>query len=188
MVYHPQVREAGKRLRIRYRAGYKQDSLEVKKKLPPVPFRVRGVVFFYFSKSCECFSVFCLCDGLPEDFIEVSCCVNIVNINTLDDEKVVNLIFFVDCGVHVCSVLVVSCVDDSFRIFLENLQAVATFSHAIASPPRPPSPQGQSPCPSQTVWQGLSIRIDSVTAGAGGRACNTPTFLKFPLDSSFIFW
>nr|DAN18951.1 MAG TPA: hypothetical protein [Inoviridae sp.] len=35
---------------------------------------------------------------------------------------------------------------------MEISQAVATFSHAIASSPRPPSPRGQSPRPSQTDW------------------------------------
>ena len=50
------------------------------------------------------------------------------------------------------------------------LQAVATFSHAIASLPRPPSPQGQSPCPSKTNWQGLPMRC---WRSGGEGACNT---------------
>nr|DAT44774.1 MAG TPA: hypothetical protein [Inoviridae sp.] len=35
--------------------------------------------------------------------------------------------------------------------FLETSYAVSTFSHAIASSPRPPSPQGLSPCHSLPV-------------------------------------
>nr|DAP11271.1 MAG TPA: hypothetical protein [Inoviridae sp.] len=50
------------------------------------------------------------------------------------------------------------------------LQAVATFSHAIASSPRLSSPQGQSPCPSKTGWQWLPLRC---WWSGGEGICNT---------------
>nr|DAL89427.1 MAG TPA: hypothetical protein [Inoviridae sp.] len=57
-----------------------------------------------------------------------------------------------------------------YFFFLEISQVVSTFSHAIASSPRPPSPRGQSPCPSKTVWQRLSLRC---WLSCGEVACNT---------------
>lgn len=67
-----------------------------------------------FLISRECFSVCCLCDVLPEDFVKISCCINVVNVNARDDEKVVKFFFFVECGLFDCFVLIVFCVYDSF--------------------------------------------------------------------------
>jgi len=53
-------------------------------------------------------------DVLPEDFIQISCCINVVNVNTLDDIEFVKLFFFVNCCVRECFVLIVFRVDDSF--------------------------------------------------------------------------
>nr|DAX72691.1 MAG TPA: hypothetical protein [Inoviridae sp.] len=68
-------------------------------------------------------------------------------------------------------------------------QAVATFIHAIASPPRPPVPARAKPSPFPNRPEKaldayrLPLRREPV-----GCSCNTPHHLKFPLDNPFILW
>jgi hypothetical protein len=50
--------------------------------------------------------------------------------------------------------------------------------HLLLSAPRPSL--FRFPVPSSPPVSRLT--------GVGGRSCNTPTFLKFPLDNSFILW